>query len=72
MAQRSRKDIMREIRGAERAPSVGPSAEQRLIDLAVVELLADIRDGLSYMVESQKRFDAYVEAEHQGKLPPRS
>ena len=60
---RARKEILGNIDEAVKSPAHSPGEEQRRIDLAVLECLLDIRDGVNYMMESQKKFDQRANAE---------
>ena len=60
---RTRQEILGHINEAVKSPAHSPGEEQRRIDLAVLECLLDIRDGVNYMMESQKQFDQRANAE---------
>jgi hypothetical protein len=71
--QRTREEILKTLDDAHAKTVGGPGQgaidrEQRDV---TIELLLDIREGVSYMVESQKRYDQQANAQREGKLPPR-
>lgn len=52
MSQRTREEVLQHIDEAVKSPAHGPGEEQRRIDLAVLETLLDIRDGVNRMLDS--------------------
>ena len=68
---RTREEIEKEIDLKIKTPAVSVGAVDGAIQKAILETLLDIRDGVDYMVESQKRYDKAAKAQAAGKLPPR-
>ncbi len=66
---RDRKEILGHIDEAVKSPAHGPGEEQRRLDIAVLETLLDIREGIQRMLDSGMYDDH--KAEREGKLPPR-
>jgi len=71
VANRTREEIEEEIAFKTKSPGVSVGAVDGAIQRAILETLLGIRDGVEYMVESQKRYDRAAEAQAAGKLPPR-